>query len=379
LPLLIRPDPLSRGWSQNSFGQLADEIALTVFDRSPSGKLSADDPGLGSGDNGCNDRSKLLQDGATATGKSRAIRASDTADSAGAGCIFDPTGALTMILTLLMTVALAAPATEDVPTQFWQIAPEPFAATQPFQKSHPRAVVLIHGLMVYPLSPSLVRQANPHPWQHPDGALVRALSGEFDVYGFSYAQIRPISDIAASPGLIRGVARLKAMDYREIILIGHSAGGLIAREFVEQFPESGVTKVLTVAAPHRGSSLATWSLGVPAVQWPFLRSLTPAAREKAADKLESLPPTIEFCCVVCKLTGFSGDSVVSAASQWPEDLQVQGVPAVVVPAGHKEAVRSEKAVSVITQLARRPIRRWQPEQVQQVREHLFGGSWLFPR
>ena len=284
-----------------------------------------------------------------------------------------------MIPTLLLTIVLAAPQSAELPTRFWQISPEPFAASQPFRKTHQRAVVLIHGLMVYPLSPSLVRQPNPHPWQHPDGALARALSGDFDVYGFSYAQIRPVSDIASSAGLSRGVARLKAMGYREIVLIGHSAGGLVAREFVEKFPDSGVTKVLTVAAPHAGSTLAIWSLGVPTAQWPFLRSLTPAAREKPADKIEPLQQTIEFCCVVCKLSGFSGDSVVSASSQWPEELQAQGIPAVVVPAGHKEAVRSETAVSVITQLARRPILRWRPEQVQQVRQQLFGGSWLFGR
>ena len=283
-----------------------------------------------------------------------------------------------MLTTLVIAAVVAAgPATpvgrpDAVPTEFWQIRPEPFAAGAAFRKTGDRAVVLIHGLMVHPLNADAAKHPYPHDWQHPDGDLVRGLADGFDVYGFSYAQTRAIDEPGFLRGLGRGVLVLKAAGYREIVLVGHSAGGVIARQFVERYPKIGVTKVLTVAAPHHGSGLARIPFGVPAVQRPFIRSLAPPAREAACRGCPKLPPEIEFCCVVCKLSWAAGDTVVAADSQWPVDLCAQGVPAVVVPVSHMDAVKDEMAVRTIVGLARHRLVRWTPAQVAQGRHVLFG-------
>ncbi len=43
-----------------------------------------------------------------------------------------------------------------------------------------------------------------------------------------------------------------------IILIGHSRGGLIGRSFMEGHPEN-IRGLITIASPHRGTTLARWS------------------------------------------------------------------------------------------------------------------------
>ncbi|MCZ2343097.1 MAG: hypothetical protein LC104_15095 [Bacteroidales bacterium] len=286
-----------------------------------------------------------------------------------------------MLQSLLLAASLVAfpvaPATADasiatVPTDFWQISPEPFGVPQAYRKTKPRAIVLIHGLMIHPLHGERAKTPNPHPWQHPSGALVQGLSPDFDVFGFSYAQTQPIDEPGFLTGLLLGVRVLKSAGYQEIVLVGHSAGGIIARNFVEQFPTAGVTKVLTVAAPHRGSGLARIPFGVPTTQWPFIRSLAPSARESACRAGPLLPGGVEFCCVVCKLRHLATDTVVATDSQWPEDLQAQGIPAVVVPVSHMDAVRDEQAVQAIRNLARGKVIRWSRENVLRARSILFG-------
>lgn len=281
-----------------------------------------------------------------------------------------------ILTTVLATIPVipAVPTTTHaaIPTDFWQISPEPYGVTRAIRKSKPRAIVLIHGLMIHPLNGDRAKTPNPHPWQHPTGSLVQGLAPDFDVFGFSYAQTQPIDEPGFLTGLLLGVRVLKSVGYREIILVGHSAGGIIARNFIEQYPTAGVTKVLTVAAPHRGSGLARIPFGVPTTQWPFIRSLAPSARESATRTYPPLPAGVEFCCVVCKLRHLSTDTVVATDSQWPEDLQMQGIPAVVVPVSHMEGVRDEQAVKAIGDLARGKVIRWSRESVMQARSILFG-------
>ena len=56
----------------------------------------------------------------------------------------------------------------------------------------------------------------------------------------------------------------------------------------------------------------------------------------------------------------SGDGVVSREAQWSEDLQRQGIPAVILDATHPTAMRSHKSAEAIAKLAVTGVRRWQP-------------------
>lgn len=296
---------------------------------------------------------------------------------------------------LWTTIVLTVPA---LATTFSQVAPEP-RPRAPFLRSRPRAVVLIHGLRVHPFRNSRVAQADAHFWQRSDSLLVQTLGKESDVFIFCYSQNIPLERVAESPDLAGYVRQLRDLGYAEIVLVGHSAGGLIARHFVEDYPYAGVTKVIQVCAPNGGCSLARATLSVRESQEVFLGSLTRQGRQRCLDDRPCcpVPSHVEFVCVVgqlglqmegmaaekilggkvaARLTSprIRSDGVVSARCQWPEDLQEQGIPAVDVSAGHFLIMGSQGGVDTIARLVRDKQPRWDAERVAAARRRLLGAD-----
>ena len=191
------------------------------------------------------------------------------------------------------------------------------------------------------------------------------------MFAFGYAQIVPVDAVARAPGLRNAVGNLRKAGYKEIVLIGHSAGGLITRLFAEAYPDSGVTKVITVAAPHAGAELADIiRKGYPKVQAPFIQSLsTEAYRTRTACPVNE---KIEMACVVCKFKRFDGDGLVKLGSQWPQACRECGVPAVLVEVNHWEAMHSSASAKAIAELAREKLTRWIADEVEQAKKVLFG-------
>ncbi len=273
---------------------------------------------------------------------------------------------MSVLLTLLLVGAVR------VESRFEQVSPEPppgkLMARWPGQK---RAIVLVNGLHVHPFSKENVVKPAFRDWQKRDSRLVRELAGAGDIYAFAYAQDVAVEEVALGSGLGESVRWLKEQGYAEIVLIGHSAGGLVAREFVEDTPDSGVTRVIQVCSPNGGSSWAK----IPAVrknQQAFLRSLTKEWRRMALEwrKERRIPEDVQFVCVV-GVGAQSGDGMVSREAQWPEDLQRQGIPAVKLDVTHATAMRGPKAVEAIGKLVVRDVKRWQREQVRAARQSLF--------
>jgi pimeloyl-ACP methyl ester carboxylesterase len=279
-----------------------------------------------------------------------------------------------MLVSLFVTLAAAANPV-DVPTELWQVAPDncgkPWTApAEPSAKT--RAVVLIPGLFIHPVRPVKASQPDRRPWQEPKSELVKVLAPDFDVFAFGYAQTAPLDDVARSQGLRDAVARLRAAGYKELVLIGHSAGGVIARQFVERFPDAGVTKVIAVAAPFAGVELASVKVGYPKVQAPFVRSLAPAARAEAARANKNAPAAdVPFACVVCKWL-FETDGLVPTRSQWPEELQKCGVPIVYAAATHFTVMHNPAVTKAIGELAREKVAIWSAEETERARKILFG-------
>jgi pimeloyl-ACP methyl ester carboxylesterase len=277
--------------------------------------------------------------------------------------------------SLPLVVALFAGPAATLPTDVWQVAPEvagrPFWLQNTLRKD--RAALLIPGLKIHPLRPARVTRPELHDWQEPRSEMVKALARDFDVFAFGYAQTAAVDVVAHTPGLRETVGQLRQAGYQEIVLIGHSAGGIVARQFVECYPDAGVTRVIQVAAPNAGSDFAAFfKTGYPKSQAPFVQSLAPAARAESARRVRSLvSPRVEMVCVVCKLRGIDGDGLVHLASQWPEDLRQQGIPAVVAASSHWQAPRSGPGVAVIAELARTRLTRWSAEQVDVGRKVLF--------
>jgi pimeloyl-ACP methyl ester carboxylesterase len=262
---------------------------------------------------------------------------------------------------------------EPAQVQFVQVAPhnEPMAEWRRCRGER-RAVVLIQGLMVHPFSKENVERATLRDWQKPGSPLVRHLAAEGDVYAFAYAQNVAVDDIAAHPALAGGLARLREMGYREVVVVGYSAGGVIARQVVEDYPEVGVTKVVQVCAPNAGSGWAKLS-AVRKNQKPFLLSLTKEERRRELrSRLDvTIPEAVQFVCVV-GTGGLSGDGVVSCRSQWSPDLQAQGIPAVTVSTDHLSMVRTSGGAERIAELVRTPQPRWSQRKVAEARKAIFG-------
>ena len=280
-------------------------------------------------------------------------------------------------MTWTPTIALAAvflaqePAVE---TKFAQVSPPTAAAVAPVRSpDQRRAVVLLHGLRPHPIIDANAWHAELSGWEEPNSALVKALGKDADVFAFGYAQHRPVDDVARAPALRQHVTRLRQAGYTEIVLVGHSAGALIARFLVEDQPACGVTKVIQVCAPNGGSSWGWRTAGVRQSQEPFLVSLTKEARQAAMrERAEKrIPANVEFVCVVGTLVP-AGDGFVRADCQWTRDLQQQGIPAVLLHTSHVTAMRSKAVAARLADLIREPQPRWSPAEVETARVRIVG-------
>ncbi|HEY1186141.1 MAG TPA: alpha/beta fold hydrolase [Gemmata sp.] len=277
---------------------------------------------------------------------------------------------------LVLSFITAGNPVSEPQTELWQVAPDtcqkPWVVPEkPSEKT--RAVVLLHGLYLHPLRPAKATQPWMRPWQLPKSGLVKTLAAEFDVFALGYSQVVSVDETAEAPGLRTAVEQLRKAGYTDVVLVGHSAGGLIAKRFVEVCPNAGVTRVITVAAPYVGVEAANLGLGYRKVQAPFVESLTPSARI-GATKANKFPlgNEIEIVCVVCKLKHLETDGLVKVRSQWPEELQQRGVPAVLTLVNHFEVMDDADTAKTILKLAKGKLTRWSPEEVEAARKVLFG-------
>lgn len=276
---------------------------------------------------------------------------------------------------LLLTLVAGTPerGSEPIETKFREVFP-PARDAMERTPGRTRAVLLLHGLRIHPLNNAKVYEAEFHDWQLPGSVLVKALGRDADVYAFAYGQNAPVEMVAATPALVHAVGKLRFMGYSDIVLLGHSTGGVVARLFVEDEPRSGVTRVIQVCAPNDGTSWAKLNFSVAKDQEPFLNSLTKKERllrnEIREDK--KIPAHIDFLCVV-GASGRYGDGMVACRSQWPRDLQNQGIPAVRLATTHLTVLRAPKTVEKIVEMLREDHPRWSAAKVQALRKSIVGG------
>jgi Palmitoyl protein thioesterase len=268
--------------------------------------------------------------------------------------------------------AAGLPSVTRVDSRFIQVHPASVDETTLLRSpGQTRAVVLIHGLQIHPLNSLQVEKPAFKSWQLPHSQLVEALAPEADVFSFAYSENVPLERIVSESLLKESIGKLRESGYRQIALIGHSAGGLIAREFVEDYPACGVTKVIQVCSPNTGTSVANMESGVRRIQRPFLHCLTKEGRavclQERADK--RIPPNVQFICVIGDGFG-SGDFLISTNSQWPKDLQDQGIPAVALHTNHFAIMHSKTQAQKIAELVRDDLPRWNEVQVVSMKKSL---------
>jgi hypothetical protein len=277
----------------------------------------------------------------------------------------------TWLPSVCVALAVGVP---PIDARFDQVAPLAHSAGAVVRTpNQSRAVVLIHGLHLHPFKHPNAARAEFRSWQLPGSHLVRALAAEADVFSFAYAQTVPVEEIANLPILVGSLRRLRQLGYGEVVVVGFSAGGLVARQLVEDHADLGVTRVVQVCTPNTGSSLARVKVVAGHLQEPFLRSLTAEWRTRSLTfrRDKQVPAAVQFACVVGTGLGF-GDGLVSTRSQWPEDLQRQGIPAVVLGTEHLQVMRGEREAQVIAGLARTRLTRWDRAEVAAMRQRLWG-------
>lgn len=260
----------------------------------------------------------------------------------------------------------------EVKTDFLQVSPIPKKGGIERSAGQDRAVVLIHGLRAHPFSTKNVTVPGFQDWQQADSTLVKALAKEADVFSFAYGQDVVVDAIPKVAGLQGAVCGLRDAGYSHIVLVGHSAGGLIARHFVEDNPKAGVTKVIQVCTPNGGSSWGKMTIGVRESQEVFLTSLTKDARmiclKERKDK--RIPEQVQFVCLVGIGAG-PGDGFVLTSCQWTEDLQEQGIPVALVDCTHFLAMRGTDGIHKVVELVRTDQVRWDTTKVSDQKKKLF--------
>ncbi|MBI5160811.1 MAG: alpha/beta hydrolase [Micrococcales bacterium] len=126
-----------------------------------------------------------------------------------------------------------------------------------------------------------LRPHGAHPpswWAHGDRAPVVLLPGVFEPWHY----LGPIGDrlnreghpVIALPELGRNQLRvtesaavvrrvLQERDLRRIVLVAHSKGGLIGKLLLSQDADERIQRLVAVATPFRGSTMASWMLSRP--------------------------------------------------------------------------------------------------------------------
>jgi pimeloyl-ACP methyl ester carboxylesterase len=275
---------------------------------------------------------------------------------------------LKLLLFLMLLAPDKTPVAPKLETKFLQVYPQTAEwGTYRKSKEQRRAVVLVHGLMLHPLNAEEPHRAKMHIWQQPGSPLVTTLGTAADVYAFAYSQNVPVEEVAHSFPLRFGLRTLRAMGYEEIILIGHSAGGLVCRILMEDCPEQPVSKVIQIATPNAGSTLARAKDFMRAPQEVFLGSLTKKHRAGLAAK--PIPSKVQFLCIICNGAAI-GDGLVSTRNQWPNDLQDQGIPVQVWSSSHA-VMRSKKSAEKLRDLLDEDFPRWTVEEVEAARKKLW--------
>ena len=110
--------------------------------------------------------------------------------------------------------------------------------------------------------------------------------------------------VAARAGCV--ARRLATLPYPNLILVGHSMGGLDARYVASRLdPERRIRRVITIGTPHLGSAAAEWALARSPWPAPFLRlidrgALRDLTRDGAAQLDRAMPdrPDIRYRAVV---------------------------------------------------------------------------------
>jgi pimeloyl-ACP methyl ester carboxylesterase len=211
-------------------------------------------------------------------------------------------------------------------------------------------VILIHGLQLLKTSCSGFAGWDAAGATFP--GLLTALqandstSRAYQLYGLRYPTFEPVANAVA---FLRAEVERRGWQNRDIVLVGHSMGGLVGRGYLAAYGAEHVRALVTLGTPHAGSPFANEDavaaaigrcvnpiLGLATRLWPRsagVKDLDPASawitslggQRGGADRIYTfagdgslVPEWGAVGCVMDRLTGAAAhDGVVPAASALP--------------------------------------------------------------
>ena len=179
--------------------------------------------------------------------------------------------------------------------------------------AHVLTFVVIFPLERWWMAPDRLRRAAPQgdPQRRTPVLLVHGyccsraswwwLRRRLETAGWTVATITLEPVYAAIDSYVEPLARridavLKETGAGQLVLVGHSMGGLVARAYLQRFGDARVKRLITLGTPHQGSRLADLGLGEngrqmrPGSRWLQSLAVPPAA----VDPLVIYSPHDEF-------------------------------------------------------------------------------------
>jgi len=112
------------------------------------------------------------------------------------------------------------------------------------------------------------------------------------VYALSYGPPLGSIDDFADQTALKIDAILAATGARQVVIVGHSMGGLVARAYLRRFGGAKVRRLITIATPHQGSRHAYMMMGTSLSQLrpgnPWLKALVQHGRTADEPPIVSL-------------------------------------------------------------------------------------------
>lgn len=169
--------------------------------------------------------------------------------------------------------------------------------------------VLVHGFLGSPSSwdrSYISQQLETAGWnragvifQTPEGAMLSQQPGQIagnEIYSVILPSRAPLMLQASLLHNMISDLQKRHVD-EDIVIIGHSAGGVVARAKLVQFGTGNIKKLITIASPHSGTGLAVYALNKTHGSGPFgiVRSLFGGekyhiARSSTGLLLDLVPP-----------------------------------------------------------------------------------------
>ena len=118
-----------------------------------------------------------------------------------------------------------------------------------------------------------------------------AAQGIGPIYALSYGPPLASIDLFAEQAALRIDAILAATGARQVVIVGHSMGGLVARAYLGRYGGAKVRRVIAIGTPHGGSVLA-WMF--PGRSLSQLRPRNAWLADLGATATEAAPPIVSL-------------------------------------------------------------------------------------